>query len=146
MVQSPHSRDLFSVFLKLIRQIMNHTDELKFALQVKRQLNQSMHDLTADQSERLRAARERALAHQRRAPAMLALASSGGSGQFRFGWLGQLAPAVVLLGGLAGIHFWHQSQLAAEIADIDTQMLLDELPPNAYLDKGFGAWLVPPTK
>ena len=89
---------------------------------------------------------QRTFHHQRRAPAALALASSGGGGQFRFGWLGQLAPAVVLLGGLAGIHFWHQSQLAAEIADIDTQVLLDELPPNAYLDKGFGAWLVPPTK
>ena len=29
----------------------------------------------------------------------------------------------------------------AEFADIDSQLLADDLPIDAYLDKGFDAWL-----
>jgi hypothetical protein len=117
---------------------MNNTEEIRIAYRLKGHLNRSATTLPAGVDERLRAARERAMAHQRKGVAQVALAGGGGVG---FGWLGQLAPLLVLVAGLAGINFWHQSQLADEIADIDSQMLVDELPPNAYLDKGFGTWL-----
>lgn len=117
---------------------MNPREELHTALTIRRHLNDGACALPSATAERLRAARERALARQRK-PAM-GLAGAAG-GVFGFSALGQLVPLFVLVGGLLGIAQWHQSQQVAEIADIDLQMLVDELPPNAYVDKGFGEWL-----
>ena len=60
---------------------------------------------------------------------------------FSFGWAGQLIPLLVLVAGLAGINQWHQHRYTEEVAEIDAQMLVDELPPTAYLDRGFDTWL-----
>ena len=121
-------------------------NELHLAYQIKQRLNDSLRALPVDKTERLRAAREQALARQRKvatAPAaVLAGAGAGHTGQFE--WLGRVAPAVpvvVLAAALLGISYWHQNSRAQENADIDTQMLVDELPPSAYADKGFGAWI-----
>ena len=119
---------------------MRTNDELQFAYKIKQKLNTDAARLPAATEERLRAARERAIAYQRQPIGGVALAG-GVPGSFAFAWLGQLAPLVVLLGGLFAINYWHQSQQTLDIAEVDTQMLVDELPPNAYLDKGFGAWL-----
>ena len=118
---------------------MSNSSELEFAFQVKRRLNDGTDTLASGTTERLRAARERALGAQRQ-PAAVAQAA-GIPVSFSFGWLAQLAPLAVLVVGLVGMNFWQQSQSAVEIADIDVQMLVDELPPIAYLDKGFRAWL-----
>ena len=118
---------------------MSNSSELEFAFQIRRRLNNGTGTLTSGTTERLRAARERALGVQRRSVATAQAAGIPVS--FTFGWLAQLAPLAVLVIGLVGMNFWQQSQRAIEIADIDVQMLVDELPPNAYLDKGFRAWL-----
>lgn len=118
-------------------------NELHIAYQIKQHLNNSLRTLPADKAERLRAARERALAHQRKARGVQ-LAGALGTGSVdggHFEWLGHLVPVLVLAAGLAGISYWHQSNRAEENADIDTQMLIDELPPSAYADKGFAAWI-----
>jgi hypothetical protein len=117
---------------------MNPREELHTALTIRRHLNDSACALPSGTAERLRAARERALAKQRKPAGGLAGAAGG---VFSFDWMAQLAPLVVLVGGLFAMAQWHQSQQVAEIADIDMQMLVDELPPNAYVDKGFGEWL-----
>ena len=119
---------------------MNNRDELQFAYQIRRRLSADVGKLPAATLVRLRAGREQALARQRQAVG--GVRAAGMPATFSFGWLGQLAPLVVLVGGLVSINYWHQSQQTLEIADVDTQMLVDELPPHAYLDKGFGAWLV----
>ena len=118
---------------------MNNSEELQFAYKIKRELNLEAGRLPVATTERLRAARQRALAHQPRPVARLAVA--GIASGLNFGWIGQLAPLLVLVGGLVGINYWHQTQRAAEMADIDVQVLIDDLPLNAYADKGFGAWL-----
>ena len=117
------------------------SNELHFAYQIKRHLNASARALPADKLERLRAIREQALAQHRPAVEM---ALSTGSGSVRSpgsDWLAQLVPVLVVAAALLGISYWHQSNRAEENADIDTQMLVDELPPSAYADKGFGAWI-----
>jgi hypothetical protein len=48
---------------------------------------------------------------------------------------------VVLVFGLLAINTWHQSQLVQEIEEIDAGVLTGDLPLDAYLDKGFDAWL-----
>lgn len=118
---------------------MRISDELQFAYKIKQKLNNDGARLPVATEERLRAARERALGQQRQPAARLATA--GVPTSLGFGWLGQLAPLLVLVGGLVAMNYWHQTQQTLEIADVDTQMLADELPPHAYLDKGFGAWL-----
>ena len=130
-------------------------NELHLAYQIKRHLNASLSTLPAVQTERLLAAREQALARQKK-PASVAQsagaagsisisadgsASLSGGGWDGIGWLAQALPVVVLAAGLLGISYWHQSNRAQENADIDTQLLIDELPPSAYADKGFGAWI-----
>lgn len=122
--------------------IMGNSKEVQLAYQIKRRLNDSAMNLPAGAAERLRAARERALGVQRRSAPQAVIA--GVPFGFAFAWMGKLAPLALLLLGLGGMHLWHQSQQAVDIADIDIQMLADELPPNAYLDKGFGAWLTRP--
>ena len=118
-------------------------NELHFAYQIKQHLNASLRALPADKTERLRAARERALARQRKlatAP-VAALAGAGSMHMGQFAWAAQVLPVLVLAAALLGISYWHQNNRAEENADIDTQMLVDELPPSAYADKGFGAWI-----
>ena len=118
---------------------MNH--ELHLAFKIKQHLNQSLRAVPADKTERLRAARERALARQRKGSGAK-LAVAGGGFQFaQIEWIGHLVPLTVLAAGLIGISYWHQSNRAEENADIDMQMLVDELPPQAYADKGFGVWI-----
>ena len=115
-------------------------NELHLAFKIKQHLNQSLRAVPADKSERLRAARERALARQRKGSGAKLVAAGG----FQFvnsEWIGHLVPLTVLAAGLIGISYWHQSNRAEENADIDMQMLVDELPPQAYADKGFGVWI-----
>jgi len=116
--------------------------ELRVAYQIKRHLNASLNDIPGDKLERLRAAREQALTKQKR-NASLAVAGGGQMSffGFGFGWAGQLVPLLVLLVGLMSINHWHQNRYTEEVAEIDAQMLVDELPPTAYLDRGFDTWL-----
>lgn len=95
-------------------------------------------------AERLRAAREQALARQRRKP-LTALEwvheAIGGLG----GWSGVsfrlVAPLVVLALGLSAIYAWQQNHRLAQIEELDTMLLTDDLPIDAYLDRGFQNWL-----
>jgi hypothetical protein len=43
--------------------------------------------------------------------------------------------------GVAGVSVWNEFEKAAENEEIDSALLADDLPINAYLDKGFQAWL-----
>ncbi|MGH8724065.1 MAG: DUF3619 family protein, partial [Burkholderiales bacterium] len=36
---------------------------------------------------------------------------------------------------------WQQNQRAAELEEIDSLLLADDLPIDAYLDRGFQSWL-----
>jgi hypothetical protein len=93
---------------------------------------------------RLRAAREGALERQRpeRAPA-LGWADNvvGGLGGFGGLSLRVLLPIVVAAAGLAAIYVAQRDQRAAELEEVDALLLSDELPIDAYLDRGFDAWL-----
>jgi hypothetical protein len=61
------------------------------------------------------------------------------------GWSGVslrlLAPLVALAIGLSFIYTWQQNQRIAEVEEIDAQLLTDDLPIDAYLDRGFQNWL-----
>ena len=94
--------------------------------------------------DRLRQARELALARKRpeHAPALAwaGHAAASGGRSFMF-WARVALPVVLLVVGLFGIYGWQQKQKAADRAELDAQLLSGDLPIDAYLDKGFQAWL-----
>jgi hypothetical protein len=118
-------------------------NEDRFGEQIRQLLNQGT-DIDAATAERLRAARELALSRQRPEPAPAlrwadnVLGSFGGWGGFS---LRLLLPAVLLVAAVATLYTWQQNQSALEAAEIDAELLSDELPIEAYLDRGFQDWL-----
>lgn len=113
-----------------------------FVHKVRHYLNLGSEDLDRKTADRLYAARQRALARQRVASSALSLPGVGQISADVFMPYARTFVAVVGLAlGVAGISYWSSLQQAAEIEDIDTALLSDDLPINAYLDRGFDAWL-----
>lgn len=118
-------------------------NELQFARRIRHYLDQGT-QLDATIAQKLQAARQLALASQRPEPTpVLAWADNVfGNG---WGWAGLsarvLLPAAMLIVAVAGIYNWQEKQRLAEIVEIDSQLLTDDLPIDAYLDRGFENWL-----
>jgi Protein of unknown function (DUF3619) len=118
-------------------------NELQFARRIRHILDQGIR-LDASTTERLRAARELALSRQRPEPAPVAawVDNTFGNG---WGWAGisarVLLPTAALIVAVAGIYNWQEKQRLAEIVELDAQLLTDDLPIDAYLDRGFQNWL-----
>ena len=122
-------------------------NELQFGNKVRHVLNQGLRlekREGASIAERLRAARERALERQRPEPAP-ALAWADNVVGSLGGWAGislrLVAPLAVLLIGIASLYTWQQNQRIKEVEEIDALLLTDDLPIDAYLDRGFQNWL-----
>jgi len=119
-------------------------NEQQIAYRIKQFLNRGL-DLDAGKLSRLAAARDHALAHQRAETRSPVLAWAGNVvGTWRepsFLLPRVLLPTALLIFGLVAINQWRETQLAAEIEEIDAAVLTGELPLDAYLDKGFDTWL-----
>ena len=126
---------------------MTTMNEIKFVSKIRQALNEGSR-VDARIAERLRAARERAIASRKseREPA-LAWARSTATGVIGgFGGVGGFSlrlvlPTVLLVVGLVAIYSWQREQSAADIEELDSHLLTDDLPIDAYLDRGFEAWL-----
>lgn len=126
-------------------------NEIKFAHKIRQALNEGSRldgKSGAHIAERLRAAREQALAMRRpeREPTLAwarsaAVGVIGGFGGFGGFSLRALLPTALLVAGLIAIYGWQQDQRAADIEELDAQLLTDDLPIDAYLDRGFETWL-----
>jgi hypothetical protein len=124
-------------------------NEIRFASKIRQALNEGVRaDVNGRIAERLRAAREQALARRKgeREPApawarSTAVGVVGGFGGFGGFSLRALLPTALLVVGLMAIYNWQQDQRAADIEELDAQLLTDDLPIDAYLDRGFETWL-----
>ncbi len=118
-------------------------NELHFARRIRHHLDQST-QLGRATTEKLRTARELALSRQRPEPTPVVAWADNVFGN-GWGWAGLsarvLLPAAVLIVAVAGIYNWQEKQRLAEIVEIDSQLLTDDLPIDAYLDRGFENWL-----
>ena len=126
---------------------MTTMNEIKFANKIRQALNEGSR-VDARIAERLRAARERAIANRKpeREPALAWTRSTaagviGGFGGFGGFSVRLLLPTALLVAGLVAIYSWQQEQGAADIEELDAHLLTDDLPIDAYLDRGFEAWL-----
>lgn len=118
----------------------------RFGRAVGRRLSVGTAELPYHVTERLRAARTQAVAKRKvKATAPAVVASGGGTLTFGgFGLWRQIAsalPLVVLAGGLVLIHTIQNERRATEVAEVDAQLLTDDLPPEAYADPGFVQFL-----
>jgi hypothetical protein len=128
----------------------------QFGLRIAAQLNSATLDLPHDISERLRAARTRAVAARLQPQARLqtssALVNQNGVGLLNFGeeglniWsrLASFLPLIALVAGLALIQNIMDDNRANELAEVDSALLIDDLPPAAYADPGFLQFLKNP--
>jgi hypothetical protein len=127
--------------------------ETRWALRLVAHLNAQADGLPPDVQERLRFARQQALARAREARGADVAGAVGVSnaGALLLGsfvpWLQRAAsvlPLLLLLGGLLLIQQWSSRERVLAAAEVDTLLLADTLPPSAYGDPGFAEFLRSP--
>lgn len=134
------------------RQIDADALQARFALRVASRLSERADALPHDLSERLRVAREQAVARARQlrrtqpAPAAAVQVSSNGSvtlGRPPSAWVrvASVLPLMLLVLGLMLIQRLHDQAEIHAAADVDAALLADDLPPEAYGDPGFVEFL-----
>jgi len=119
---------------------LNDIDE--FGYKTRQILNHGADTLDRQVAMRLHAARQTALNQQRVAVARLSFAGVAHmvEGPISVRMRGLLASLALVI-GIACTYYWNAYQQVAEYEEIDSALLADELPPSAYLDRGFHAWL-----
>jgi hypothetical protein len=128
--------------------------EARFAVRVAARLTEHANEVTPDIGERLRFAREQALARASAARQALvaqpAMVRSGGAAAILGGgggwWIkaGSVLPLLALIGGLLLIDHLQTNEQIAAAAEVDAALLSDSLPPDAYSDAGFVEFLKTP--
>lgn len=116
-------------------------NEAHFAFQVRQHLNRGTHRLEQSTLDRLAAARANALAHQKVASHESVLAGIGHYFDFNPARPRRLLATFAILVGLLFAAYWHAQVHIAELEEVDSELLSDDLPINAYLDKGFDTWM-----
>lgn len=132
-------------------QYQHQIEQDRLGLRVAARLSDATYELPHDISERLRVSRVQALAKRKiyTPKTATSIALSGGAavmtfGNERFSGWNRIASAVTLLAlvvGLIAINMIQNENRANEIAEIDTALLMDDLPPLAYADDGFAHFL-----
>ena len=125
---------------------MNNDTEL--GSKVARLLDRSLDGIKQGTLYRLQSARRASLEYYRIAETDTVavggggLAHSGhGAHDDRYANAKMLLILTTLLFALAGMAYWQILQQDDDNEEIDSLLLSDDLPINAYLDKGFDAWL-----
>ncbi|MGD9834158.1 MAG: DUF3619 family protein [Piscinibacter sp.] len=126
--------------------------EARIGLRLAARLSEGAEQMDADISERLRFAREKALERARAVRAAesrpaIAVGASGAAVLGGGGWwikLGSLLPLLALAAGLFLIQYMHSEAQIETAAEIDAELLADDLPPAAYNDAGFVEFLKSP--
>jgi hypothetical protein len=131
----------------------NELEEIRFAGRIRAALNASTQEIAPDLSARLAAARRMAVSrkkadtvqtHLAYVPVSTARQWSGDMAPRTPQWMhrfGLIAILFALAISLVGVYEVQQEQRIAELADVDSAMLLDDLPPAAYADHGFHLFL-----
>jgi len=116
--------------------------ENEFGYKARQILNQGLDTLDREVAGRLHQARQAALSSQRVPATGLRLAGIGHNVEFAFFANARSLFAVIALTiGATGTYYWNAFEQVQEFEEIDSALLVDELPPSAYLDRGFHAWL-----
>ena len=129
--------------------------QARFALRVTAGLSEQSDALPHDIGERLRVAREQAVARARQTrraqPAAAQQVVVQSQGRLALspspsGWqrLASVLPLMLLVLGLVTIQHLHEQAEIHAAAEVDAALLTDDLPPEAYGDPGFVVYLNQP--
>ena len=117
-------------------------EDTEFGYKSRQILNHGVDTLEKKVADRLHLARQAALKSQRLPVRGLRLAGIGETVELAFLSNARNLLAVMALSiGAMGTYYWNAFEQAQEYEEIDSALLADELPPSAYLDRGFHAWL-----
>ena len=123
-------------------------NELEIANKIKAYLDHGTAELTPGTAYRLQVARREALAAlaepERASELVLAGAQGGEAGPRRRHiladariWIGVL----LIVGAALYFQYWQSVQQVRDLEETDAAILTSDLPIDAYLDRGFPAWL-----
>jgi sarcosine oxidase gamma subunit len=126
------------------------TDDLGRAIALR--LAKPQLDVSHEVAERLKSARMLALEKRRQVAVQTAQVTSqqGGTAALTLAggdrwsiWrlVGSVLPLLALVAGLITIDYAQDYYRAREIADVDVELLTDDLPPAAFTDPGFAQFL-----
>ena len=125
--------------------------ESQLGRRIAARLDQASNEVSHDISERLRIARSMALDKRRVLKTQMAteISSMGNAAALQMGgdhfsiWnrMASWFPLLALLVGLLAINVIQDERRAHEIAEVDAELLTDDLPPDAYTDPGFAQFL-----
>jgi len=130
---------------------MNRTlaKELRFAHKMRQALNQSVRELPASTREELAQARKAALRVQKVEPArrlesrwalaggVLSHGREAPSGHFGMA----LVLVLIVTACIFTLYHFERESRILDIAEIDSAVLIDDLPISVYTDQGFNAYL-----
>lgn len=117
-------------------------EDTEFGYKARQILNQGVDNLDRGVAGRLHDARQIALDCQKISVEGFRLAGIGRDLEFSVLTNARSLVAVMaLIVGATGTYYWNAFEQAQEYEEIDSALLADELPPSAYLDRGFQAWL-----
>lgn len=119
--------------------------EAQFGRLVAARLSAGSQDISHDIGERLRVARLQAVAHRRQPTEVrAAIVASNGVATLGAVWwtrLGAIIPLIALVAGLITVSVMQEENRTSELAEVDSALLTDDLPPAAYADPGFAQFL-----
>ena len=124
-------------------------NEERYASRIRQALNHGLNDIPPAAARRLEAARHLALSKQKQLAPEFSLASAGASGNasvrhdsaFNLPYARQFLAVFALLLGMWLSFYWHSVEYVSELEALDSALLSDDLPPEAFLDNDIFEWL-----
>lgn len=119
-------------------------NEERYAYRVRQALNHGLLDTPPTASRRLEAARHLALSKQKQGNLQTVHTGRSALG-LKIGthtpYLKQILAILALLLGMWISFHWHSMQYVTELEDVDSALLADDIPPEAFMDNDFFEWL-----
>jgi len=120
--------------------------EERFAWQVRQALNQNLDDIPPTALRRMEAARHLALSRQKTPQEAWSLVAADHGAEATADKpqrraLPHFLAALALVIGMVIAAYWQGDNYVRDLEEVDSALLADELPPEAFLDKGFSTWL-----
>lgn len=124
-------------------------NEERYACRVRQALNHGLKDIPLSTGRRLEAARHLALSKQKQPAGELVAAGSGSLALLKTGhhhpYVKQALAILALLLGMWISFYWHSLEYVSQLEEVDSALLTDDLPPEAFLDNDFFEWLLDDT-
>ena len=119
-------------------------NEAHFGNRIRQALNHGINDISPASARRLEAARHLALSRQKQTERELVVAGHGRGISIQEAgtpYSRQILAIIALLVGMWLAFYWHSVQYITELEEVDSALLSDDLPPEAFLDNDLLKWL-----